>query len=325
MMKLTDLTRPLFSYRQGLEPNLALFASRRGGSTLVAEMIAINPGIWWIYEPFARIPGHIACTPAQRAALPEAPGSVYTESVLDEHADAIAEYVRNLLNGREREANGWLRRPKFPLRADRTLLKIVNANALIDWLVPTFNLVPIHLLRHPAAQALSVLHADWKHVHPHYLADDAFVSRFLTADQQKFARQVANDGSPFACAVLDWVLEHLAPLKTGEETVRLYYEQLVIEPERVVGELADDLRLNAREQMVRQVRGRPSGSAKFSASDVQQALQRNDSQALVSRWKQHVDDTDAAAAQRILDAFNITHYTMDDPMPHATPSTHRPA
>src|SRR5512140_164395 len=46
------LTPDPWLYRQGTLPNLMLFSSRRGGSTHLAEVIAAEPGMRYVDQPF---------------------------------------------------------------------------------------------------------------------------------------------------------------------------------------------------------------------------------------------------------------------------------
>ena len=109
----------IFRFQQCAKPNIVLFASRRGGSTLLAEAININHGIWFVNEPFAYIEGHSSNTAQQRALLNPKLHSIYLS--VDEGEEAgIRSYVDGLLHAKLRQ-NGYLRRPVNFLTANRSL------------------------------------------------------------------------------------------------------------------------------------------------------------------------------------------------------------
>lgn len=301
----------IFRYKQGKELNIVVFANRRGGSTLLAEAININPGIWFVDEPFAYIEGHNSNTPQQRKFLKPKPNSIYLSVEKNEEA-GIKHYVDGLLNAKLRQ-NGLLRRPKKLLVADRSLLKILNAGPLIEWIVNNFDVLPIHFLRHPGAQALSVYRCGWEWSTPAFMQNPSFVQRFLTKEHLCLIHQIENTGGIVERGVLNWVLENLAQLQYSGKILRISYEDLIANTEMTIDALAEYLNLDSKETMKLQVLGRPSGSSGTSTKETIAAIKNKDYSSIISSWQNEIDEGDLHASQRILDAFEIDCYKMQSP------------
>jgi hypothetical protein len=311
--RLTEAINGRFTYQQGDRPNILLFAGRRGGSTLLAETLALNPGLWWVIEPFAYLPGHISHTPLQRACLTPRPFSRFISLSPREKRSAL-HYVQCLMQAHQR-VNGWLARPRFPLRADRSMLKIVNASPLVDWLAANCHVQIVHLLRHPAAQAMSILRNDWARTAGVYLNDERFCAAYLSTTQQALAWDVETNGTPFERAVLDWVFENLPLLHHAGPVIDVTYEALILEPEAMCQHLANALDLPRPRAMARRIQGKPSGSSGLSSAPHRTMIQTGNVQGLLHAWQHAVDAAQCQRAQAILDCFEIERYTMGAALP----------
>ena len=301
----------LFQYKQGEKPNIVIFANRRGGSTILAEAININRGIWFVNEPFAFIEGHGSNTSQQRHMLQPKPHSIFLTVEQHEEASTMS-YIDGLMHAQLRQ-NGYLRRPKSILVANRSLLKILNAGALIDWLAEKFDFQSVHLLRHPGAQALSVHRCGWEWSTPAFMQSPLYLDRYITDKQLGLIKRIVNSGSEMERGVLNWVLENLPLLRFPGSILRICYEDLVTDTEFVIDTLANYLNLEQREEMVRQVIGRPSGSSRGSTDATITAIKSGDRKAMIYRWLEHYDEVDLSNCQRILDEFEIDCYQMNSP------------
>ena len=300
----------MIRYCQGSRANIAFAGIRRGGSSLLADLIASQRGIWFANEPFAVFPGHSSERYASRY-LPRLPHSQFF-GLDSEHDIAVRRYMA-LLN-RGAIPIGTCRRTKFPLRADRVCLKILNAPFLTDDFVRRDGMIAIFLVRHPAAQALSVLRLGWGFSAEAYFERPDFLRLYLTDEQIEFGSLVLRNGTDWEKAILNWVVETLFPLKHARElSLCLTYEELVLVPEVVIPLLCRTCGFDDPELMRRLI-ARPSGSSWMSTRDTMGKISSRDRWALVASWEHRVDGHMRAVAQNVLDRMGVITYRMDDPL-----------
>ena len=303
----------LVVYRQGDRKNVLLIATRRGGSTLLAEMVSVNRGVWMIDQPFHLFQPHLLTTQIKRRYLPDKPSSQFIDLTADEEP-RVRDYIEALMTARIRGL-GWIRRPKFPCRADRSILKILNATPLIDWFGQQIDAHLVYLARHPAAQTLSVIRNEWEASADVYLDNTSFVTRYLNDQQVELGKKILSEGSRWQQGILNWVMENIAAIRSNHPgLVRVHYEDFITDPQRMIDHIGDALQLDDRRQMHEQIK-RPSGSSNLSTESAREAMARQDRSFLVANWQKHVDDQQLEQGQAILDAFEIDLYTMGDPQP----------
>ena len=280
---------------------------RRGGTTMVADAVAGTRGVWFADEPFAVLPGR-ALYAHRRARLPEAAHSHF----FDLHGEDLARfaaYTRELLEGRPR-LMGTARAPHGLLGADRVCLKVLSAPWMIDWFLEASGADIVTILRHPGAQAVSVLRRDWGFPVEAYLARPESLARHFTPRQITLAREIFNSGDRWCIAILDWVITGagLRAAPEGPHHRRLAYESVVHDPAGFVdATLVGWLGLAGRARMLEGL-SRPSSSSRLSTPEARAAILGGDREALLEGWRREVDPAMLAAGQRILDSFGIGDY-----------------
>ena len=304
--------RKLIDFRQGDSPNIVLIAAVRGGSTLVADMLAAQQGMWFYSEPFS---------PRRRAYLGP---QLQSLSIKQSRQDCR---FFDLNRGQNSEMlqlmsqlnhavlpTGTSRRTYFPLKSDRICLKVLRAS----WLTDTFaeqGMQIILVIRHPAAQALSVMRLGWKFSAEIYFKKIDFLENFFSQEQIIFGNKILTEGSAFQKAVLSWVCDIIYPLKFSEKvSCQLFYEHLISEPELCLGYLSQTLNIKDTKIMAH-ILSKPTFSSKLCTKDTIQAINLGDSQLLLKKWCSQLSDTDCKAGQEILDCFDINCYSMYDIMP----------
>ena len=162
-----------------------LRALHRGESALLAEMLGSERGLLHVDEPFDVFKA--GWNTARLNWLKPRPHNEFFD-LNDEERRSVRAFLSALAEGRT--GLGVCRNPKFPFRADRMLLEIVQAPALVDWLAESFGLQVIRLLRHPAPQVLSVLRAGGRLGAGVYLERPNFLRGFLGEDQLEFGYRI---------------------------------------------------------------------------------------------------------------------------------------
>jgi hypothetical protein len=165
-------------HEQGPEPNILLFATRRGGSTFLMELISANRGIRSIDQPF-----EMTCafpTAAQVADMPLFEDGQLTS--LDERSATRLQSLTERIFAGEVVINAPSRvwRRDVERRSNRLVLKILDAKPLIGWFADTVPCDIVYLTRHPIPQAISCIRNGWTLTAAAYLRDERFVEANLS-------------------------------------------------------------------------------------------------------------------------------------------------
>ena len=294
--------------RQGEAPSIALFSSRRGGSTLLMEVIAANPRMGFADQPF----GLYTASEEQIARLPLfAYGQVLYPDA--EEWGQIEAYIADLLAGRF-AANGPWRPGRHHLRTDRMVLKITDAKSVAGELCRRTGLLPLAMIRHPIAQALSVERRGWALTGRAFLRSIEYRAAFL-GEKAAEAEAILAGPDRLAARVLDWTLENLPLLADAKDWPVIAYERLVTDPEAEVDRLAAYADLPDTAAMLK-VLTRPSRSAARGSTAARRAeIAAADARALVGGWRDKVDPAREAALLAIPQRFGLDLYRPGADMP----------
>ena len=223
--KARSVKRSLINYQQGELSNIALIAAVRGGSTLVGEMLAAQKGMWFFDEPFAlrnmKWPGKQI-----QFSQEKVDESSRFFALAQAEEEEIRRYV-GLLNQGAVRTRGTARRTHFPLRADRACLKILRGAWLID-IFAEMGMQNLFLIRHPAAQALSVMRLNWQCAASIYFEKPEFLAQYFSNAQIEYANKILAEGSNFQKAILSWICDVIYPLRYSKQvSCQLFYEHLI--------------------------------------------------------------------------------------------------
>jgi hypothetical protein len=285
---------------------------RRGGSTMVSDAVIANRGVWFANEPYAILPAHPAYETKRRLVPPPRHSHFFD---LDAAAEApFARYTSMLLSARPADV-GTCRRARFPLTADRVCLKILNATWMIDWFAARTDAHLLTVLRHPGAQALSVMDRGWGYPVEAYLERPETLERAFSPAQIDRLRSAAASGDPWETALADWIVTSHPLRRMGPETVlRWRYEDIVLDPGRFVREVLAGRFDLAEAAAMRAALLRPSGSSRLSTAEAKAAIDRRDAGRMVNGWWARTDADMRARGQAMLDAFEVGAYRFDAPM-----------
>ena len=299
-------------YRQGKQKNILLFSSRRGGSTLLAQLIANNPGVLYIDQPFDLFKPHSITGKIKAKYLPNVPGSQFI-NISDKEEKKNFNYTSLLLNGRLQKL-GTIANAEFPILANRTILKICNASCLVDWFSKNFDTIVVHLLRHPISQSLSIMRNNWGITAKYYLSNPFFADNYLNQEQLDFSNHILNSGTYFEQAILNWVLENLVILQySNASRSRVFYELLVTDSSKQINVLSQSL--NISENLMKDTLTKPSASSKYSEQKTTSAIKNNNQDYLISKWQNMVTSQQISQAQKILDIYEISEYNATESLP----------
>lgn len=302
-------------HHQGDKPNIAVFGSRRSGSTLLMQTIAANPGLKSIDQPDS-----VFSASAYQARLLPIRDCGQLHHLDDQEQHIFKAYIEAIVAGELHVNEPWrFWGRNFAWRSDRLVFKITNGHGAAQWMTTTFGWQAVALVRHPLSQSLSVRRLEggpggWHSRAPGLFRSEAYCRDHLDDGLVARAHDIWRSGDALDRHVLGWILENLPLLKAWRQEPAwslVSYEAMVLEPEQVVEGLATTLDLADRQHM-RATLGEESVSVRnLSASERKEAIRRGDRQALLASWRRHVD---ADALRRYGDwfeAFGIDLYRPD--------------
>lgn len=302
-------------HEPGAKRDIALFCSRRGGSTMVMEAIAANRGVKFLDQPVEATTETL--TAAQARLMPKVESGELV-SLDDEMEARLRRLLDGIFEGSLPINAPWrFWRRDFDFRTDRLVLKIVGAKALIDWFDRSYDLDIAYVTRHPVPQALSCIRNGWTLTAKAYLHDDAFVSAQLDAATEAWCWDVLRCGSPLDRFVLNWALENVVPLRLLPDRPHwtfVSYEATVLDPQAVLRRLADALDLSDVDAMLRAV-ARPSRSSGLSTEVSRGLIEDGDRPALLASWRRHVSGDEERQAMTALDRLGIDLYRPGEDLP----------
>lgn len=294
---------------QGQQPNIFMFSTARSGSTWIKEVLATQPYIKFIDEPFNM--NHFAATywplpPSWEFLVPH-PGREV----------AIERYIEDLTHNRIGVGSPAPFDRFHRILSRRLVFKILRCKDLMNWFEEKFGAKIVYLIRHPLATSVS---RDQYELAALYLANDLYCDRYMTSEQRQIGRAILENGSELEKKVLDWCCQNLPPLKflDRSEWLCLHYEDLVAEPDTVLRHMAQELELPRLDKMLRRV-GVASATITKSDSETKryfaQSFSGEDHTYLLRKWRDKVPSEEEKRAFEILYRFGIETYAFGEDMP----------
>lgn len=292
-------------HEQGAEPNILLFATRRGGSTFLMELIGANRGVRSLDQPFEMSSSFP--TAAQVADMP-----LFEDGQLTSLDDRSARRLQSLTErifagGAVINAPTRVWRRDVERHSNRLVLKITDAKPLIGWFSETVPCDIVYLTRHPIPQSISCLRNGWTLTVGAYLRDDRFIEAYVSDRALALAHDVMRSGTELQQFILNWTVENVAPLQLlghHPDWLHVRYEDCVVDPERMVETVASRLRLTDLPSMHATVT-RPSVSSQMSTEQTRRLIEQGQAADAVTRWRNEVDDDTEAWCDHLLEAFGV--------------------
>jgi hypothetical protein len=182
---------------------IVIAATGRGGSTWLAELLECPPGLPLLWEPL-----HLGTNPSCRNY-----GFDWQQYIpIGANEPRKRAFFESLFTGTGMNVE-WITSTHFDLRQylrfRRFLVKFVNANLLLPWLVREFQLRTLLLIRHPCSVVASQLrHSAWQ-----YLTKDILTfSPALATNYPHFARCFAQLNELEELLAWEWAQQIYVPL-----------------------------------------------------------------------------------------------------------------
>jgi hypothetical protein len=297
-------------HRQGALPNIFLFATARGGSTWLMEILASQPGMKYYDEPF-----NIRRKEVARVGLFDDWRTLMPDSG---DPDRIIRYLNDLAAGKYAFMNPRPLRPNHRVFTNRIVFKVHELEHLMGRIARDCNGQIVLLLRHPIPTTLSrkVLPRMEEFLESRYYSD-----LIGSAARLNEIRQIAATGDHLQRGTINWCYNNLVPLRFPDfDGLTLTYEELALNPVASAGLLMDRLKFDDRDAMLAAF-GRPSHNINMSSAETRQIMNDADERRrrlyLVNKWQSKVSAAEKASVSAIMDLFGIDAYSGDRVLPHA--------
>lgn len=310
-----SLLRTIKNYTLVYNPKarpVGIFGLRRGGTTMVSDAIWAHKGVWLANEPFAVLPNHPNFH-RKKELLPETEHSHFFNLQSAELAQ-VADYFKKAASAEHRFL-GTCKHPAMGVYIHRVCLKILNAPWMLDWVSENTDIRPLIILRHPAAQALSVLRQNWDFPLKAYAKDIDFLSQHFSTEQIETLHKVLASDNLWKIAICDWIINS-HPLRSKKHNdYRFYYEKIAFEPSVFLKDVIESLYGIQINPAMQQTFSKPSGSSKMSTDNTNKLIRDGNISALIGKWIDKLEKSDLKECQKLLDIFGVDAYTAYDPMP----------
>ena len=306
-------------HRQGEQANIAIFGSRRSGSTLLMQAIAANPGVKSVDQPDS-----VFSASAYQARLLPILDNGQLHHLDPEEQRLVADYVARIEAGALHVNEPWqFWKRDFSRRSDRIVYKFTDSHGAATWMVDRFGWQPLVLFRHPFSQALSVRRLEggpggWQPRVMGFLRSEAYRREHLDDRQEARAHDIWAQGDRLDRHILGWILENLPLLRAWRHRpgwVMISYEAMVADPESVVAGLGASFALPAAARMRANLAESSRSTRGLSAEERAAAIRRGDRDTLLGAWRKHLDVHMRTRAAHHLEVFGINLYHPDRVVP----------
>lgn len=287
-------------------PDVFLYASPRGGSTWITELVRSQPGFRMVSEPLnLRKP----------LAVDYLGSSSFANLYGDEGWKRIQPYYRDLLANRISAYRPWPGRKFYRPLTWRTVIKEnQGAGDQLARIESEFGCRIVHVLRHPIAVALS------REVFP-LLVDfhRCPLREHFQSEELSLADKMIKQGNHLEKGVVAWCLHHRPALDAQRSSWFVCtYEAMVMHPDPIVNALTTHIKASRPDKM-RATLTRPSNVARKSDAETQFLLHDDgEREKLVTKWMSKVSEDGRKRAADILNTFSIRLYKADEPKPKRT-------
>jgi hypothetical protein len=302
-------------HRQGERANIAIFGSRRSGSTLLMQAIAANPGVKSVDQPDS-----VFSASAYQARLLPILDSGQLHHLDPREQRLFEDYVARIEAGALHVNEPWqFWKRDFSRRSDRIVYKLTDSHGAATWMVDRFGWQPLVLFRHPLSQALSLSRLEggpggWQPRVMGFLRSETYRHEHLDDRQAARAHDIWAGGDRLDRHVLGWILENLPLLRSWRQRPSwsmVSYEAMVAEPEPVVVGLGAHFALPATARMRASLAESSRSTRGLSPLERAVAIRRGDRDGLLGSWRARVDDEARRRVGRHLEIFGIDLYHPD--------------
>lgn len=289
-------------HRQGAQPNIFLFATARGGSTWLMEILASQPGMKYYDEPFNIRRPNVASVGLFQDWDAFMPGTGDDAKVI--------QFLQELGRGKHGALNPVPFRPYHRLFTDRIVFKMHELEHMMGEVARACNAVILFLLRHPVPTSQSRKVFPRLHLYPNSPYYDRLIG---DPSRLREIAALAESGTHLQRGVVAWCYQNLVPLTTPDvDGLVVTYEELVLNPVKARDLLCDRFKFTDRDGMLHAFE-RPSSNIAMSNTQTLEMMNDADARArrvkLVTKWQGTITPEERQQVSSIMDLFGLDVYS----------------
>lgn len=291
-------------HRPGTKKNAFIFSMPRSGSTWLQELIWTQPGFKYVNEPL-NLKGPWLRGKSGIDGFSE----LYNRGARDKTIN----YLKGFCDGKHHFLDPNPLRKFYRPFTSRLVFKIIHgAEYFINDIADACNGKVIFLIRHPFAVSLS------RRVLPRIdvLCSDMVLQDF-SEEQAARAKEIHLKGSYLEKGVLSWAIQNKIALKhRRDDWLVITYEQLTVDPARIVARMVRELELPLPERIDDRLRV-PSAVKKQSEKKTVELMkdQSIDRTVLIERWRDKITPEEAEQLFEIIKLFELDIYSLESSYP----------
>ena len=283
------------------EKQILIFSDPRGGSTWLAEMINTIPKTAVIWEPLN----------IREVKIVKKLGFGWRQYIPENQSWPEADLVvRKLFAGKV--VNEWIMlntSVKDYFTAKQLIIKICRGNMLLPWITNqiNFRLSPIYMIRHPFAVVSSQMkQGGWNSPFKKFEVPDIPYNEIYIKHQDYMASLSTKEEILTAY----WCLTNLVALShhnNNKRWITLYYENLLLDPEKEIRRIFKRWEI----QFPYNIRNKYRKMSRTTLSD----NRIENPKVQLARWRKEFNRSQLKKMSKILEYFDIRHYSAKDEMP----------
>ena len=294
--------------------------AHRSGTTWVGRMLSQSPSVGYIHEPF---------NPNHRPGICAARFDYWFPYISNENGSIFYKQIKNTVSFSYNLIGEFraIRRPEALLSLLRNygrflLYRISNVRPLLkdpiavfsaEWLVSTFDMEVIVLIRHPAAFAGSLKQLNWTYPFSHFLEQPLLMRDHLYPFESEIREYSYREHNIIDQAILLWKIIHHVIIeyqKNHDDWIFMRHEDLSRDPLCVFQTLFSKLNLEFSEH-IREVIVEHSDSSNPVETKGASCIKR-DSESNIWNWKSRLTVSDIGKIRDQVEDISSVFYSDED-------------
>ena len=289
------------------QPPVLVSGAHRSGSTWAGQIISQAPGVGYLHEPFNANPMYpgVSDVTIRRWFLYLPPNQ---RTAYFDHFQALLQWR---YRGRKRLANVrkpiqlqmWLKYAFLYRRnkGRRMCMKDPLALFSAEWLVHHFGMMPVMMIRHPAAFAYSLKRKQWGLPYEDFLAQPALIDRFFKEEKALIVQYRQEKRPILEQAALLWRLLYKVVRYYRESYPSWYFlthEQLSLAPMAQIQRLFDHLGLEMTPRVTAFI-AQTTDASNPGQTQSDEELLRRDAKSNATYWQRKMSPSEIARVAEI--------------------------
>lgn len=321
----SNKSKPVSKKRDGCDRvgknAILVTGAHRSGTTWVGRMLACAPSVAYIQEPFHIHHDFGTCGADFR--------NWYTYISSENEGQYCRDIAKTVslsynLSAALRSSNSKSKRvPVFRDFVKFTIFRTFNYRLLIkdplaffaaEWLANRFNLDVILLIRHPAAFAGSLKHAQWSHPFRHFLRQPLLMRDHLDAFKTEIEKFAHSEQDIVEQAILLWKIIYGTALKLmpkHREWLFVRHEDISLDPVACFRDIFQRINLKFSRRAERAIIAHSLPADWYRPESVSRSIQRN-SKANIWNWRNRLTVSEIDRIRREVEETSGKFYTDSD-------------